>query len=280
MTLGLLLPPPLAAGGNGKGAQMSASVEKRAARGRPDFVDVIVQFDRHPGKAQRDEITGRGGQVRDQFEHFPMLSLRVPENALKGLAMGNGVRYISMDSEVVGFSLSAKQTANLPVASFASQVSAMPDVAVAVLDSGLDSDHLDLNERKDKQIIPDSGVCIEWDDDECEEYHPDSWGHGTHVAGIIGGSGELHSTYSGIAPNAPIVSVRVLDEVGRGQVSDVIKGLDYVLKLVADGNQYDIRVVNLSLGKALEEPAADDPLVQAVEAVWDAGIVVVVSAGN
>ena len=106
----------------------------------------------------------------------------------------------------------------------------------------------------------------------------DPWGHGTHVAGLIAGDGySSGGEVRGVAPYADILSLRVLDSDGRGQTSDVLAALDWLLQNAA---AYDVNVVNLSLGKAVEEAAADDPLVQAVEAVWDAGIVVVVSAGN
>jgi serine protease AprX len=106
----------------------------------------------------------------------------------------------------------------------------------------------------------------------------DPFGHGTHVAGMIAGDGTLSSgTHAGVAPGASIYSLRVLDEGGRGFASDVIAGLDWVLTNAAAKN---IRVVNLSLGKAVEESASMDPLVQAVESVWDAGITVVCAAGN
>ena len=91
----------------------------------------------------------------------------------------------------------------------------------------------------------------------------DPFGHGTHVAGVVAGngagSGEAHP---GIAPGAAIHSVRVLDGEGRGVTSDVIAGLDWVLANAATNN---IRVVNLSLGKGIEESASTDPLVQAAE---------------
>ena len=78
-------------------------------------------------------------------------------------------------------------------------------------------------------------------------------------------------------PQASLVSVRVLDGTGRGLTSDVLAGLQWVLD---NKTQYGIRVVNLSLGHPVYEPAAVDPLVQAVDALWDAGVVVVCSAGN
>ncbi|MCP4305940.1 MAG: S8 family peptidase, partial [bacterium] len=106
----------------------------------------------------------------------------------------------------------------------------------------------------------------------------DTFGHGTHVSGTIGGDGLLsNSDYHGVAPGADIVSLRVLDEDGQGNTSDIIAGLDWIL---ANGAAYGIDVVNLSLGKAVEESAVNDPLVQAAEAVWDAGYVVVTAAGN
>jgi serine protease AprX len=104
-------------------------------------------------------------------------------------------------------------------------------------------------------------------------------GHGTHVAGIIVGNGS-HSDqaqFAGIAPQASLVSLRVLDDVGRGSTSTMLAALQWVLD---HKNQYGIRVLNLSLGHPVYEAPEVDPLVQAVDALWDAGIVVVCAAGN
>jgi len=106
----------------------------------------------------------------------------------------------------------------------------------------------------------------------------DPFGHGSHVAGVIGGTGNNSGgAYTGVASGASIYSVRVLDREGKGVTSDVIAGLDWVL---TNGATNKIRVVNLSLGKAVEESNTTDPLILAVEQVWDAGYVVVASAGN
>lgn len=107
----------------------------------------------------------------------------------------------------------------------------------------------------------------------------DSNGHGTHVAGIMVGNGSHspESRLAGIAPQASLVSVRVLDTLGRGMTSDALAGLQWVLDHRAE---YGVRVLNLSLGHPVHEPAELDPLVQAVDALWDAGVVVVCSAGN
>ena len=90
----------------------------------------------------------------------------------------------------------------------------------------------------------------------------DPYGHGSHVAGVIGGTGGTSGgAYTGVASNASIYSVRVLDSEGKGVTSDVIAGLDWVL---SNGETNKIRVVNLSLGKGVEEANTTDPLVLAV----------------
>ena len=102
----------------------------------------------------------------------------------------------------------------------------------------------------------------------------DPYGHGTHVAGLIGDDSD---EVKGIAPGVRYVSLRVLDQNGAGTTSSVIKALQWA---IANRKTYGINVINLSLGHPIYEPAATDPLVQAVEAAVRAGIVVVASAGN
>jgi subtilisin family serine protease len=106
----------------------------------------------------------------------------------------------------------------------------------------------------------------------------DRYGHGTHIAGIVGGTGNRSgSVYLGMAPNVRIHQVRVLDGRGRGSSSDLLAGLDWIL---SNGVVRGIKIVNLSLGTAVRESNTTDPLVLAVERLWDAGFVVVASAGN
>ncbi|MEO1063801.1 MAG: S8 family serine peptidase [Actinomycetota bacterium] len=114
----------------------------------------------------------------------------------------------------------------------------------------------------------------------------DTYGHGTHMAGIIAGRdpGVDPATASpddflGVAPDARIVSVKVADNTGAVDVSQVIAGIDWVVQH-RDAEGLNIRVINLSYGTDSTQPADVDPLVAAVERAWDAGIVVVVAAGN
>jgi serine protease AprX len=106
----------------------------------------------------------------------------------------------------------------------------------------------------------------------------DEYGHGTHVAGLIGSNGaSSNGKYAGVAPGVNILGLRVLDKKGSGRTSNVIAALEFA---VANKSRFGIKVVNLSLGHPIYESAASDPLVQAVEAAVRSGLVVVAAAGN
>lgn len=107
----------------------------------------------------------------------------------------------------------------------------------------------------------------------------DDCGHGTHIAGIAAGDGSLSKEYyRGIAPEASVIALKVLDYGGNGTVSNVMKGLTWIIE---NKDVYNIRVVNISVGTISKEPADEECiLVKAVNQVWDAGLVVCVAAGN
>lgn len=106
----------------------------------------------------------------------------------------------------------------------------------------------------------------------------DAGGHGTHVAGIIGGSGsQLGGKYKGASPSARVLSVKVTSDTGAATYSSIIKGLQWV---VANRKIQNIRVVNLSVGATASTSYKNDPLAAAVEMTWFSGVVVVASAGN
>ncbi len=106
----------------------------------------------------------------------------------------------------------------------------------------------------------------------------DGCGHGTHVAGIVAGSGAASDgQYSGISDESNLVIVRVLGNDCSGKTSDVIDGLNWVYK---NRLTYGIKVVNLSLGHPVFEPSSTDPMVKAVQKLAEAGVVVVTAAGN
>jgi serine protease AprX len=145
-------------------------------------------------------------------------------------------------------------------------------VSVAVLDSGI-ATHTALDSRviaRVNLVTDEPGVT------------GDPFGHGTHIAGVIGGnrtaSRYVTSAFAGgSAPAVQLVDVRVLGSLGSGRTSDVIAGIDWVIE---NRLRYNIRVINLSLGHPVTEPCATDPLCQAVGRAVAAGVSVVVSAGN
>ena len=141
-------------------------------------------------------------------------------------------------------------------------------VGVAVIDSGIDTRHNALKKRviATKDFTGGDGL--------------DHYGHGTHVAAIIAGqAGKTAETrdYRGIAPGAYLLNLRVLGDDGSGTVSDVIEAIDWAIE---HRHEYNIRVINLSLGAPVLQPYRDDPLCEAVERAVRAGIVVVAAAGN
>ncbi len=104
-------------------------------------------------------------------------------------------------------------------------------------------------------------------------------GHGSHVTGIIWNPyrEEVSGQSLAIAPEAKILSVRVLDEDGVGDYIDVIEGIQYVID---NKDLYGIDVINISLSANVSVPYFADPLNRAVEAAWAAGLTVVTAAGN
>ena len=105
----------------------------------------------------------------------------------------------------------------------------------------------------------------------------DTFGHGTHMAGII--AGDDGAGVKGVAPDSRIVSVKVAGATGETNVAQVIAAIDWVVEHKND-NGLNIRVLNLSLGADGVKTNQGDPLSAAVERAWDAGIVVVAAVGN
>jgi serine protease AprX len=153
-------------------------------------------------------------------------------------------------------------------------------VGVAVLDSGITTWHDDLtadgvlkrysygNQRVSKFVDFVNGRLLPYDDH----------GHGSHVAGIVLGNGyDSNGRHVGMAPEASLIALKVLDAQGKGNISTIIKALDWV---EANAASYNIRIVNLSLGAAVTQSYWTDPLTLAVRRLTERGIVVVAAAGN
>jgi serine protease AprX len=157
-------------------------------------------------------------------------------------------------------------------------------VTVALLDTGIDPTLFPLRRSADGNNRRILAYYDAIDDELYEDWHiirspRDPHGHGSHVAGVIGDSSYewRDGEYRGVAPAVDYVAVRVLDETGVGAYADVLRGIDWVIE---HKDEYDIDVLNISLYAQPIAPYWLDPYNRAVMAAWEAGIVVVASAGN
>ncbi|HTT18940.1 MAG TPA: S8 family serine peptidase, partial [Candidatus Sulfotelmatobacter sp.] len=245
------------------------------------MVDVIVQYRVTPTSAHYAKMASRGGLVKAKLHGIRAAAFRIPASAIPLLEKDPDILYVSPDRPVQLHSIADYEPYTATVmATAAAQQYALDGtgIGVAVIDSGI-ADHPDLHNAAgasrvvySQSFLPGVTSAV------------DAYGHGTHVAGILGGNGAASGSgsgysiqFTGMAPNVNIINLRVLDQNGAGTDSEVIAAIQQAIALK---NQYNIRVINLSLGRPVFESYTLDPLCQAVEQAWQAGIVVVVAAGN
>jgi serine protease AprX len=249
-------------------------------------VPVIVQY--APGTSfQCSGLFGLLGCVIGDVLNLggSLLSLVPIVNGLVAALDGNAIQKLSNQSNVVYISpdrpLSLMADTPGPAVNAAAAWNANftgSGIGVALIDSGVNA-HLDLNntgQNTSSRIVFNQSFLS-------TKSASDQYGHGTHIAGLIAGNGssstgsQYSKTFKGIAPGAKIVNLRVLDANGTGTDSAVIAAIQEAIALKS---VYNVRIINLSLGRPVYESYKHDPLCQAVEQAWKAGIVVVVAAGN
>ena len=261
-------------------ARISHDLQDRIAASRSgDLVDVIIQGEPGSSADMRRRVRLRAAAYGRDLHSIGGLATTLPLSEVEGAASEPGVIGISLDRPVASAMDVAAQAAGAGWTRNLSASAGGPTgrgVVVAVIDSGI-APHEDLS---DDRLL----ASIDFVDPTRAggPQSSDPYGHGTHVAGTIAGRIVQTSlpdggVLGGIAPDASLVSLRVLDHRGQGKTSDVIAALDWCL---LNQSAYGIRVVNLSLGQPVAEPSTTDPLAIAVERVWRAGIVVVAAAGN
>ncbi len=275
----------LVAAAAAKNEKLAPELQHQASRGS---VDVIVQFHSRLSSKHHLKMASRGGRLRNELRVVNAATYSVPAAALKMLAKDPDVAYISPDRPLQAMGTVAltatldyhTDTVNAPYAWGSGLDGA--GVGIAIIDSGI-YDMQDLhsngpgNSGKTRVVYKQNFTSLNLGDT------TDHYGHGTHIAGIVGGDGSKSTgpqyfyTFNGIAPNVSLINLRVLDQNGTGTDSEVISAIETAIALQS---KYNIRVINLSLGRPVFESYTLDPLCQAVEAAYQAGIVVVVSAGN
>jgi serine protease AprX len=270
--------------GSAAGQRLDDSLRDSVARGCTGSKSVIIRTTPGAREALRNSLVSQGRRVKGEFPSLDAISADVRCDDLKLLASFGQTASVSDNATVHGHqsslesgwnrfmeALSAQQLQTSLFSTLGVRQSVLgtlaryviPPVGVAIIDSGI-------------QPGPDFGSRItafyDFTHGDIRPATPsDEYGHGTHVAGLAGG------TYVGIAPSARLIGLKVLDGQGQGTTDNVIRAIEFA---IANKNVLNIDVINLSLGHPIFEAAATDPLVQAVEHASREGIVVVVSAGN
>lgn len=250
---------------------------------------VIVTFEDPVNESAREALENKGGKILKELPLVDGAVVLLPDEAMvPGVGTLAGVKRVEPDARVLalhhreghnggpgGGSDPTPEPTPDPQslewgvdridAELAWGTSRGAAVKVAVVDTGIDQDHADLvgnlkggvnfvSKGPRKPADPNN-----WNDDN---------GHGTHVAGIIAASDNTFGVV-GVAPEAYLYAVKVLDRNGSGYTSDVIEGITWAMN-------NDIDVVNMSLGTTSDIQALHD----AVDAAYAAGVVLVAAAGN
>jgi len=253
-------------------------------------VEAIVQFENGVGPARAHQLVrANGGRVTGELSIINGLAVRMSAARANRLTQVEGVRVVSLNAGVKKTGLVGGIDTSLIQTSYPDSVQAPKawssstgkGVGVAVVDTGIAGT---LPDFRTSQSNSASRVVATVATNPYATSDNDSYGHGTHVAGIIAGnsgnrpnSDSLQGDYVGVAPDANLISVKVADEKGDATLLDVIYGLQFA---VDNKDAYNIRVINLSLESTQAQSYKTDPLDAAAEAAWNSGIVVVAAAGN
>jgi len=267
----IALATPSSAQSNGNGPdrldKLDSVLKDRASQGNGQSRVIIRRVD----NATDDDVAsllGQNGGSQGKLLRAIRGGVAVVSNGqLKQLAGSPIVASISVDRVIAG---SMERTGATVGATAVRQELGVDGsgVGVAIVDSGLML-HDDLTASRVVNFV-------DFVNQQGDPY--DDYGHGSHVAGIIAGSGaDSNGARTGIAPGAQLIVLKALDASGQGRISDVIAAIDYA---IANRDTLNIRVLNLSIAAGVYESYNSDPLTLAALAAVRAGIVVVASAGN
>jgi serine protease AprX len=272
---------------------VSSTPNPEVAENVSRLVSVIVREEPGAGDAAERQIQYAGGTVQRHIGIIHGFVARVPEGSITSLSRAPGIHSITLNRRVhlqsSGFD--AKHEAG-SMYNVARAINADhlwkkgytgSGVGVALIDSG---------------VVPVPGLTVpgkvvngadlSFESPADNLRHLDTYGHGTHMAGIIAGrdssvaSGDekkAKGEFVGVAPGAHILNVKIANAQGATDVSQVLAAIDWVVQHRND-NGMNIRVLNLSFGTDGVQDYRVDPLTYAAEVAWRRGIVVVVAAGN
>ena len=253
-----------------------------ALQGLHGNVRVIIQVT--SSRAAAAAVAKVGGKITRALPIAHAFAATIPANSISTLANVPAIRTISLDAKIrmLGAPDPSKVRSVYPKAVNADKMwqsgYSGSGVAVALIDTGV-ANVPDLAGRVINVTTDPLGMtsapCANFSG---ESTCNDSYGHGTFIAGIIAGSGASSAgQYAGMAPSVNLISIKIAGANGTTDVSNVLAALQWV---VSFKNRYNIKVVNLSLGTNGTQTYRTDPFDYAVEQAWEAGLTVVVSAGN
>src|SRR5689334_9518893 len=255
--------------------KFASDVEDAIYSGPDKLIRVIVDTAASEKSAAFSNVMGRindlGGTIFRSLNDGKTAAVEIPASALLDLANDNGVKYITLDRDTACTGHLETTTGAALVRNYGTTSTGTIDghgIGIAILDSGIYTAHHSFNTGRVVASVDFTG----------EGRTDDPYGHGTHVASIAAGNNHVaNGMYTGIAPAAKIINVRVLNSLGQGSMSNAIAGIDWC---IANKATYNIRVLNISFGATAVDSYVNDPLCQAVRRAFNAGIVVCVAAGN
>ena len=239
-------------------------------------IPVIVRFQSPLAEAEYAQLEARIGAFKPKYKYniIPGMAVELNKGQINALSRIPIVRSIDYNNRVYAYLDTATHWFGVDDAVSLPGGATGDGIAIAVIDTGIDDSHVDLD--GEKVIGWADFVNYELDPTEGEPY--DDHGHGTHVSSIAAGTGAGNSAYAGVAPDARLVGVKVLDGTGSGWWDDVVAGIDWCVASKTSFS-HEIRVMNLSLGGTGSSDGTD-PVSEACNNAVEAGIVVVAAAGN
>jgi subtilisin family serine protease len=260
--------------------KISDDLKQRVSQPQNQRERVVLQFKQPLGSAAQQVLSRAGVVVRDNFQNLDSTTVELPTATIRELARLDEVSFVVPDREIrslghLSLTTGADAARGFVEGGGTSTGLDGSGIGIAVLDSGIDDEHKSFRDRGNRKRVIRG---IDFVSPENEKSERDYYGHGTHVASVAAGNGLIaRAAYLGIAPNATLINLRVLDAQGKGSISSVLRALDWVM---ANRATYNIRVVNLSLGMPAVDSFRNDPICRAVRKLADAGVVVVAAAGN
>lgn len=202
------------------------------------------------------------------FDTVPCIATKLSPKQIEELIKDENIKKIHYDIKVKALLDNAIPSVNAPL--LWSKNLTGKNVTIAIIDTGI-YPHKDLT-------TPQNRILYFKDFINNKKTPYDDNGHGTHCAGDAAGNGTMSKgLYKGPAYDANLIGVKVLDKNGSGNISTIIRGLEWCIK---NKSNYNIKIISLSLGYLSQSSYKDDLLCRVCENAYTSGIIVCCAAGN